>query len=58
MSVRETNESAPRNIVERYEKTFQNDDLDIKIEKIFIIGFAFKGNPETSDLRDSTTLAL
>lgn len=58
MSVRETNESAPKNIVERYEKTFQNDDLDIKKEKIFIIGFAFKGNPETSDLRDSTTLWL
>ena len=31
---------------------------DISSSKIFIIGFAFKGDPETSDLRDSTTLWL
>ena len=31
---------------------------DITNVKIFIIGFAFKGNPETSDLRGSSTLDL
>ena len=30
--------------------------LDISSAKIFILGFAFKGNPETSDMRDSTTI--
>ena len=29
---------------------------DIKNSKLFIIGFAFKGDPETSDLRESTTI--
>ncbi len=29
-----------------------------KSSKIFITGFAFKGNPETSDIRNSTTISL
>ena len=29
---------------------------NIKNTKIFIVGIAFKGNPETSDTRESTTL--
>ncbi len=29
-----------------------------KSSKIFITGFAFKGNPETSDIRSSTTISL
>lgn len=32
--------------------------LDKEKIKIFILGFAFKGKPETSDLRDSSTLLL
>ena len=31
---------------------------DIKKSKIFVIGLAFKGDPETSDLRDSTSIDL
>ena len=29
-----------------------------KKSKIFITGFAFKGSPETSDMRSSTTISL
>ncbi|KFM22213.1 UDP-N-acetyl-D-mannosamine dehydrogenase protein [Marine Group I thaumarchaeote SCGC AAA799-B03] len=32
--------------------------LDITNPKIFIMGFAFKGNPETNDVRNSPTLSL
>jgi UDP-N-acetyl-D-mannosaminuronic acid dehydrogenase len=28
----------------------------LRDQKVFIAGFAFKGSPETSDMRDSTTL--
>ena len=31
---------------------------DFKRSKIFVIGLAFKGDPETSDLRDSTSIDL
>lgn len=55
---RNVNEKIPSLIVERISKTLDSMGKDISSSKIFIIGFAFKGNPETSDLRDSTTLWL
>jgi UDP-N-acetyl-D-mannosaminuronic acid dehydrogenase len=56
--VRKINELAPRSIYERSIKIMSGVGKDLKRCKIFIIGFAFKGEPETSDLRESTTLWL
>lgn len=55
-SAREINEFIPGQIVSRLKAKLEEKDKDIKNSKIFIIGFAFKGDPETSDIRDSTTL--
>ncbi len=55
-AARKVNESAPRLIYERCRGLLSSVDKDIHKDKIFIIGFAFKGDPVTSDLRDSTTL--
>ena len=53
---RKVNESAPTDIYNRTCKYMKVINKDIKEIKIFIIGLAFKGNPETSDLRESTTV--
>ena len=53
---RRINESAPRWIYERSQKLLSSLEKDIAQARVFIIGFAFKGSPETSDLRESTTL--
>lgn len=55
---RQINEFIPYHIVEEVYQ--QITELNKKIDKlkIFIIGFAFKGEPETSDLRGSTTIDL
>jgi len=52
---RKVNESMPKEIVKRINKIL-NLLKKNKNAKIFITGFAFKGYPETSDLRSSTTL--
>tara|TARA_B100000989_G_scaffold299039_1_gene292361 strand:- start:10313 stop:12016 length:1704 start_codon:yes stop_codon:yes gene_type:complete len=56
ISSRNINESAPRLIYNRSKNMLSKVGKNIKKEKIFIIGFAFKGEPVTSDLRDSTTI--
>ena len=56
LNARKVNEAAPELIYRRCNKLFQEYGKKIKDEKIFIIGFAFKGEPETSDFRDSTTI--
>jgi UDP-N-acetyl-D-mannosaminuronic acid dehydrogenase len=53
---REINEAIPGRIVDRASKTLSKMRKSIDSSKIFVLGFAFKGYPETSDLRDSTTL--
>tara|TARA_B100000965_G_C19603452_1_gene764483 strand:- start:23031 stop:24707 length:1677 start_codon:yes stop_codon:yes gene_type:complete len=58
LNARTINESAPKNITNRLINFLLDNKKDIINCKICIIGFAFKGNPETSDLRDSTTLWL
>lgn len=55
-AARKINESAPKNIYERCSKILSAVDVNIKTSKILIIGFAFKGEPVTSDMRESTTL--
>ena len=54
---RKVNEIIPKKIFERIFKLLKSK-IKIKNIKIFLIGFAFKGEPETSDIRDSTTLAF
>lgn len=53
---RKINEKAPNNIFNKTTKFMESVGKDITKAKIFVIGFAFKGEPETSDLRDSTTI--
>lgn len=50
------NEYIPIQIVQRIKAKLEEFNKDIKNVKIFIVGFAFKGEPETSDMRESTTL--
>jgi len=56
LEARKINESAPKNIYKRSQAMLSEVGKDLRKCKVFIIGFAFKGKPETSDLRDSTTL--
>ena len=55
-AARVINESAPQQIYSRSQTYLQEIGKSMQEAKVFIVGFAFKGNPETSDLRDSTTL--
>jgi len=55
---RRINEYIPIQIVKRIKAKLEEFNKDIKNAKIFIVGFAFKGEPETSDMRDSTTLGF
>ena len=53
LSGRKINESIPIIIAEKIKK-----QLSKKNSKIFVMGFAFKGEPETDDIRNSSTLDL
>jgi len=55
---RQINERGPIRIVEQSVSAFAQLGKRLEKAKIFIVGFAFKGSPETSDLRGSTTLSL
>jgi UDP-N-acetyl-D-mannosaminuronic acid dehydrogenase len=55
---REVNESVPKYIATEIKNFLENNNKDITSAKIFLVGFAFKGNPPTSDMRQSTTLDL
>lgn len=57
-TARNLNEGIPSLIVQRVKKQLNDMGKDISNAKIMIVGFAFKGQPETSDMRDSTTLLL
>lgn len=55
-NARKINEMAPKYIYRRSKKILSRVGKNFKDGKVFIIGFAFKGEPETSDLRESTTI--
>ncbi len=55
---RKINEFVPLHIVEELYELTNGLNKDVKSLKIFIVGFAFKGEPETSDVRGSTTVDL
>ncbi len=50
------NELIPRRIVDDIMQEIEALNKKIDSLKIFLIGFAFKGDPETSDIRGSTTI--
>tara|TARA_B100000029_G_scaffold230656_1_gene228125 strand:+ start:46840 stop:48522 length:1683 start_codon:yes stop_codon:yes gene_type:complete len=50
------NESMSDHIVTKIERFSKSQNKDVSKLKIFVMGFAFKGNPETSDTRQSATL--
>lgn len=52
------NEEGPRKVKEKLEELLQKVNKDIKNANIFLMGLAFKGTPETSDMRNSTSLAF
>lgn len=54
-AARQVNEDMHRYAVERIARHLKNTGKDIANAKIFISGFAFKGRPETDDIRDSPT---
>ena len=55
---RRINEGYPGLIVKRIQNTLKKLGKELDEATILITGFAFKGNPETNDLRDSTTMWL
>ena len=55
---RHVNEYAPKILVEKIKENLKNIKKSSSEIKIFIMGFAFKGEPETSDIRDSPTLIV
>lgn len=58
LNCRKVNELGPVQVKETLEKLLKKADKKITSAKLFLIGFAFKGTPETSDLRGSTSLAF
>ena len=55
---RKTNDAMPSLIAEKVIRFFASSWKKEEKLKIFIMGFAFKGYPETSDMRGSTTLDI
>lgn len=55
---RKINERIPEIIFKKINRVVKEIGKGIEKCKIFIIGFAFKGEPETSDMRSSTTIDL
>jgi len=53
---RKINESGPMHVKKKLERMLKSVKKDIRTARIFIVGLAFKGNPVTSDLRESTSL--
>ena len=58
LNARKVNEMMIENMCFKTEKILNTFKKRLANSKIFISGFAFKGNPETSDYRNSTTLDL
>ncbi len=56
---RTVSDTMVRSVAERITNFLKNNARgDMSRHKIFVIGFAFKGNPPTSDMRGSTTVHL
>lgn len=58
LSARHINKKVVHMLAEKIAKRLKSLGRNIKSAKIFIMGLAFKGNPETSDIRFSTSIDL
>jgi len=52
------NEFVPAHLASKITRKLKDARKNIKNSKVFVMGFAFKGNPETADMRNSSTLIL
>lgn len=57
-TAREINESIPVHLAQKTVRLLREAGKDPADRNAFILGFAFKGKPETSDMRESPTLSL
>jgi UDP-N-acetyl-D-mannosaminuronic acid dehydrogenase len=57
-AAKEINEGIPYHILERIKEHLKEKNKSSKKAKIFISGFAFKGQPETDDIRSSQAVKL
>jgi len=55
---RKINESMHDIVVENVFKELERIGKDVKTSKIVVCGLAFKGNPETGDIRNSTSIEI
>lgn len=53
---RRINEQMPNYVVAQIEKFFKKHNKNFETAKIFLMGFSFKGRPDTSDIRFSPTI--
>jgi len=52
------NEYMPMHVFQKFSRFCEKYQRNLTETRVFVIGFAFKGWPETSDMRDSPTLEL
>ena len=57
-NVRYINENVPLYVFKKTMKMIKKTKINKKNIKIFFLGLAFKGHPETSDVRDSTSIKI
>jgi UDP-N-acetyl-D-mannosaminuronic acid dehydrogenase len=57
-AARQINESMTTRVTDKLIRLLQKAGKDPAKSTVFIMGFAFKGKPETSDMRDSPTLTV
>lgn len=55
---RRLNEAIPDLLAEKIKNKILSHNKSAKDLKVFVMGFAFKGHPETNDIRDSPTIPL
>jgi nucleotide sugar dehydrogenase len=55
---RQVNEYMPFHLFQKFLRFCEATDRHPQETQVFLVGFAFKGWPETSDMRDSSTLEL
>lgn len=58
LNSRRVNEALPAHVINKIKQKFLSIGKEISKSKIFIMGFGFKGQPETDDMRGSLTLDL
>ena len=58
MSARKINEQMISQLLVKIKRYLKGIKKDVKNAKIYVLGLAFKGNPETSDIRGSSSIDL